>query len=160
MSESQVRSKSHRRDYKLPSRSSSLKYSNPRAINPFEGLRRYTRKRILVVDDEEDTRLILRDRLEAMGYSVFTATNGFEALSVLDLIPLDGVLLDIEMPVMDGLKLLEKLPQRHIYVPVIVMSAEENQQKLVKAVEYGAMDYLMKPVDTALLAQKCHSLFY
>ena len=143
----------------MPSRCSSPKYPNPRAINPLKGFQGYTRKRILVVDDDEDTRLILRDRLEAMGYGVFTATNGLEALSVIDLIPLDGVLLDIEMPMMDGLTMLKKLHQRHIYVPVIVMSAEESRQKLAKAIEFGAMDYLMKPIDTARLAKKCHSLF-
>jgi DNA-binding response OmpR family regulator len=103
--------------------------------------------------------MMLEDRLETMGYGVLRATNGVEALDVLGMIPIVGVLLDIEMPVMDGLTLLREMQHRHMNVPVIVMSAGSDSQKFVQAVELGAMDYLKKPIDTLILAQKCARLF-
>lgn len=116
-------------------------------------------KRLLVVDDNEDIHMMLGDRLEAMGYGVLNASNGWEALTVLAAVPVAGVLLDIEMPVMDGLTLLREMQHRRIHAPVIVMSAESDSRKLIQAVELGALDYLKKPIDTLLLAQKCARLF-
>ena len=63
-------------------------------------------KRLLVVDDNEDMHLMLGDPLEAMGYGVLKAGNGLEALNVLAGVPVVGVLLDLDMPAMDGLRLL------------------------------------------------------
>lgn len=116
-------------------------------------------KQLLVVDDDEDIQMMLSDRLEAMGYGVLKAGNGLEALNMLTVVSVVGMLLDIEMPVMDGLMLLSKLQHRYRNVPVIVMSAGNNSSKLVQAVELGAMDYLKKPLDIVLLEQKCHRLF-
>lgn len=120
---------------------------------------RFPHKRLLVVDDDEDIHLILEDRLETIGYGLVRATNGVEALDVLGMIPVDGMLLDIEMPIMDGLTLLRELQEQHIHVPVIVMSAGSDSQKLVQALKLGALDYLKKPIDSVLLAQKCERLF-
>ena len=75
--------------------------------NCFDG--RLPHKRLLVVDDNEDIHMMLGDRLEAMGYGVLRATNGVEALAVLGVMPVDGVLLGIGIPVMDGLTLLREL---------------------------------------------------
>ncbi len=119
----------------------------------------FSHKRLLVVDDNEDIHLLMEDRLETRGYGVIRATNGVEALDVLGMIPVDGVLLDIEMPVMDGLMLLRELQEQHIHVPVIVMSAGSDPQKFAQAIELGAMDYLKKPIDTLLLIEKCERLF-
>lgn len=116
-------------------------------------------KRLLVVDDNEDIHMMLGNRLEAMGYGVLKAGNGLEALNVLAVVPVVGMLLDMEMPVMDGLTLLRELQYRHMHVPVIVMSAGSDSPKLAQAVELGAIDYLRKPIDTVLLAQKCARLF-
>ena len=80
-------------------------------------------KRLLVVDDNEDIHMMLGDRLEAMGYGVLKAGNGLEALNVLAVVPVIGMLLDIEMPVMDGLTLLRELQHRHMHVPVILNPA-------------------------------------
>ncbi len=103
--------------------------------------------------------MMLGDRLQAMGYGVLRATNGMEALTVLKEVSVDGVLLDIEMPVMDGLMLLSELQEQHIQVRVIVISAGNNPKKFMKAVELGALDYLKKPIDSVLLEQKCERLF-
>lgn len=119
----------------------------------------FTSKPLLVVDDEEDIHLMLEDRLEAMGYEIVTATNGVEALSMLAQCSVRGILLDLEMPVMDGLTLLRELRRLQIQVPVIVMSAEGNPQKFIKAMKLGAMDCLHKPLDAVLFTQKCRQVF-
>ena len=72
---------------------------------------------------------MLGDRLEAMGYVVVRANNGAEALKVLAMIPVVGVFLDLEMPVMDGLTFLSELQQQCIPVPVIVMSAGKDRAR-------------------------------
>lgn len=66
-------------------------------------------KRILIIDDEEDVLLFLEDRLKALGYAVLTATNGREGLNLLHQHSVHGVLLDLHMPVMGGLAMLDHL---------------------------------------------------
>lgn len=127
--------------------------------NPVSSNAGLTPKRLLLVDDEEDIHLMLEDRLEAMGYEIVTATNGVEALSLLARCPVGGILLDLEMPVMDGLMLLRELRRQQIQVPVIVMSAADHLQHFMKAMELGARDYLEKPLDAVLFTQKCRRVF-
>jgi len=114
---------------------------------------------ILVVDDEQDISLMLHDRLTFLGFVVTTARDGAEGLAMLDVLVVDGILLDIQMPVMDGLTMLGQVRERFPCIPVIVMSAELNKKKLIKAMERGAHDYLLKPIDTDLLAKKCCTVF-
>ena len=120
---------------------------------------RFPLKQLLVVDDDEDIHMMLGDRLQAMGYGVLKASNGMEALTVLGEVSVDGVLLDIETPVMDGLMLLRELQEQHIQVRVIIMSAGSDPKKFMKSVELGALDYLKKPIDSVLLTHKCARLF-
>ena len=116
-------------------------------------------KRLLVVDGNEDMHLMLGDRLEAMGYGVLKAGNGLEALNVLAVVPVVGVLLDLELPAMDGLRLLTELKHRHMQAPVIVMSAGNDDKTFAKALELGAIDYLHKPLNVLQLAVKCARFF-
>jgi CheY-like chemotaxis protein len=131
----------------------------PQESNPVQGYGSSTFNRLLVVDDNEDIHMVLGDRLKATGYVVLRANNGAEALEVLAMVSVVGVFLDLERPVMDGLTFLAELQQQHIPVPVIVMSAGKDRDKFLKAIQLGAMDYLKKPIDTLLLAQKCVRLF-
>ena len=87
------------------------------------------------------------------------AKNGAEGLTLLDVLAVDGILLDMQMPVMDGLTMLDQVRERYSSIPVIVMSAELNKDKLIQAMERGANDYLLKPIDTDLLAKKCSLIF-
>ena len=103
--------------------------------------------------------MMLRDRLTFMGFVVTTAQDGAEGLAMLEVLVFDGILLDIQMPVMDGLSMLGKVRERFPCIPVIVMSAELNKKKLIQAIEMGAHDYLLKPIDADLLAQKCNTVF-
>ena len=114
---------------------------------------------ILLVEDEQDISIMLHDRLTFLGFVVTVARDGAEGLAMLDVLIVDGILLDIQMPVMDGLSMLEQVRERFPSIPVIVMSAELNKKKLIKAIERGAHDYLLKPIDVDLLAKKCSIVF-
>jgi CheY-like chemotaxis protein len=118
-----------------------------------------TRKCILIVDDDRDVLLFLEDRLNALGYDVLAATNGQEGLAVIQSQSVDGVLLDLDMPVMGGIHMLENLGRSSATPPVIVMSANDHRSELQQAVIKGAMDFLMKPIVHDELANKCLRLF-
>ena len=109
--------------------------------------------RLLVVDDNKVNRLLLGRRLEQQGHQVAFAENGRQALEVLHAKDFDLVLLDIQMPEMDGFQVLEKLTcdldLRDI--PVIITSALEELDSVVRCIEMGAEDYLTKPVNPVLL---------
>jgi sigma-B regulation protein RsbU (phosphoserine phosphatase) len=108
---------------------------------------------ILVVDDNEDNRDMLARRLRRMGHAVVEAENGRVALERLRQQPFDLVLLDIMMPEVNGFQVLEQVHQvpewRHI--PVVVISALDDMDSVVRCVELGAEDYLFKPFNAVLL---------
>ena len=108
---------------------------------------------LLVVDDNKVNRLLLCRSLEQQGYRVEMAENGLVALEMMHAKPYDLVLLDIEMPEMNGYQVLEKatsdLQLRDI--PIIITSALEELDSVVKCIEMGAEDYLIKPVNPVLL---------
>ncbi len=112
-----------------------------------------TGARLLVVDDNKVNRLLLARNLEAQGHHVELAENGRVALAMLRASSFDLVLLDIEMPEMDGFQVLEELKtDAHLSdVPVIVTSAVEGVDNVVRCIELGAEDYLSKPVNPVLL---------
>lgn len=102
-------------------------------------------KRVLVVDDEENLRLVLRTLLRRHGYEVETAASGEEALEQLDAYGPDFVLTDVRMPKMGGLDLLTTLKAKHCQATVIVMSAYGNVDQAIEAMKAGAYDYIQKP---------------
>src|SRR5688572_20152523 len=109
---------------------------------------------LLVVDDNEDNREILAARLAQLGYTnVALATGGKEALERIDRSPVDLVLLDVMMPGVDGIMVLETLraKQRLAQLPVIMVSAASEQESVVRCIELGAEDYLTKPVNATML---------
>jgi two-component system response regulator AtoC len=101
--------------------------------------------RILVVDDEESMRDVLRRILSAEGYSVSLAENGKKALASLEKERFDFVLCDIRMPEMGGLELLREIMSRKIPGTAIMMSAFGTVQTAVEAMKLGAYDYISKP---------------
>ena len=109
---------------------------------------------LLVVDDNEDNRYTLVMRLKRLGYTnVTTADNGRQALDRLQERKFDLVLLDVMMPELNGYQVLERMrgdgPLR--YVPVIMISALDQIESVVRCIELGAEDYLPKPFDPVLL---------
>jgi adenylate cyclase len=109
--------------------------------------------RLLVVDDNKVNRLLLGRSLEQQGHAVEMAENGRQALEMLHTRPFDLVLLDIEMPEMNGYQVLEKasLDLKLRDIPIIITSALEELDSVVKCIEMGAEDYLTKPVNPVLL---------
>lgn len=104
---------------------------------------------LLIVDDIEANRDLLSRRLEDRGYRVTLAENGKQALELLAQREFDLVLLDIEMPEMSGLEVLEVLRKTRapIELPVIMVTARHQSSDIVKALNLGANDYVTKPVD-------------
>jgi adenylate cyclase len=109
--------------------------------------------RLLVVDDNKVNRLLLMRSLELQGHSIASAENGRVALEMLRREGFDLVLLDMEMPEMDGFQVLEQLVNdRQLRdLPVIVTSSLEGVTNVVRCIELGAEDYLTKPVNPVLL---------
>jgi sigma-B regulation protein RsbU (phosphoserine phosphatase) len=109
---------------------------------------------LLVVDDNEDNRYTLTRRLTREGYSnLTTATNGREALDLLQAKPFDLILLDIMMPDMNGYEVLERMKAGAELrdIPVIMISALNELDSVVRCIELGAEDYLAKPFNPTLL---------
>ncbi len=101
---------------------------------------------ILVVDDESEMRMLLRDILEEDHYRVITASNGQEALTRMDVEKFPVVVTDIRMKGMDGFGLLENIVQKHPESNLIMMTAFGTVESAVEAMKHGAFDYLTKPV--------------
>lgn len=108
---------------------------------------------VLVVDDNEMNRDLLSRRLQRQGFTVAMAEDGKQALDQIQLQPFDLVLLDVMMPQMNGYQVLEYLKAdtnlRHI--PVIMISALDDMESVVRCIELGAEDYLFKPFNQTLL---------
>jgi two-component system response regulator AtoC len=102
-------------------------------------------RRVLVVDDEENLRLVLRTLLRRHGYEVETAQSGEEALGLVDSFGPDFVITDVKMPKMGGLDLLATLKAKGDLTTVIVMSAYGNLDLAIDAIKAGAYDYVHKP---------------
>jgi two-component system response regulator AtoC len=113
-------------------------------------------RRCLVVDDEENLRLVLRTLLSRTGYEVLTAASAEEALAALERFDPDFVLADVRMPGMSGIDLCRQLAARGSHATVIVMSAYGSMDLAVEAIKAGAYDYLAKPFkhDEVLLVLK------
>ena len=104
---------------------------------------------ILVVDDNEMNRDLLSRRLAKKGFAVDVAEDGFKALEWIDKNPCDLMLLDIMMPVMSGIEVLEKIRQTRdgTELPVIMATAKDTREDIVGALRLGANDYVTKPID-------------
>jgi sigma-B regulation protein RsbU (phosphoserine phosphatase) len=112
--------------------------------------------RLLVVDDNEMNRDMLSRRLSRQGHTVEVAADGLRALELIDQEAYDVILLDIMMPGIDGYQVLEQLRARHAPadLPVIMATAKDHSEDVVKALQMGANDYVTKPLDfTVVLAR-------
>ncbi len=114
---------------------------------------------LLIVDDNKVNRLLLARNIELLGHSAAVAENGRIAMEKLEQDSFDLVLLDIEMPEMDGFEVLEAIKSNPDLrdVPVIVTSSVEGLDNVVRCVELGAEDYLPKPVNKVLLGARLSS---
>lgn len=109
--------------------------------------------RILLVDDEPFNLELLQQELEGFGFDLRTAANGQEALDQIEAEPPDMLFLDLMMPVMDGFNVLERLQAHEQWrtIPVVIISASDDLANIVRGIELGAVDFLPKPFEPAIL---------
>lgn len=114
---------------------------------------------LLIVDDNKVNRLLMSRCVELLGHKASVAENGQVAMQMLQTDPYDMLLLDIEMPLMDGFEVLEALKSDpHLRdLPVIVTSSVEGLDNIVRCIELGAEDYIPKPVNKTLLNARVSS---
>jgi DNA-binding response OmpR family regulator len=122
--------------------------------------KRADKTKILVIDDEPNIVQTLQDRLEMNEYRVFTAHNGRDGLDKFEREKPDVILLDVIMPVMDGLEMLETLRKRPDGqdVSIIMLTARSQTQDIARANACGIDDYIVKPFDLSELLAKIESV--
>lgn len=101
--------------------------------------------RLLVVEDEKDLNRVISKRLEKEGYSVDRCFDGEEAMDYIDAGEFDAIIMDIMMPKLNGLEVLEKVRARKDKTPVLLLTAKDSISDRVKGLDTGADDYLIKP---------------
>lgn len=113
-------------------------------------------QRILVVDDNDLNRRLVMLTFSKLGYEVVGASNGVEALERVNRRDIDLVLLDISMPEMDGLEVLTRLRRQFsmLELPVMMVTADDHEERIVEALSLGANDYLLKPLNPAVAAAR------
>jgi DNA-binding NtrC family response regulator len=104
-------------------------------------------KKILVVDDEVNMRLVLKAMLKKEGYDVETAADGLEALALLRRHDITACITDLRMPKLDGMGLLNRMVEEYPSIPVIIITAHGTVETAVDALKKGALDYITKPFD-------------
>lgn len=112
--------------------------------------------KILIVDDEEKIRELIKLNLEVAGYNCYEACDGEEALKMCEENNYDLVLLDIMMPKVDGYQVAEVLIKK--YIPIIFLSAKDSTLDKVKGLKIGADDYITKPFETIELLARVESV--
>ncbi len=112
-----------------------------------------TKNRILIVDDEPNVCQFLSEYLEYKGFETQICQSGKEALEYLKTDVFDAILLDLIMPEMNGLEVLEKIRQMKIMIPVIIVTGVKDKNVADDAIKLGAADFIPKPIDLDRLEQ-------
>ena len=110
---------------------------------------------IMVVEDYDDTRLLLKKGLEGMGYSVLEASNGQEAVDIAGREHPDLILMDLDLPILDGIAATQRIRQQSELdkVPIVAVTAYPMSYTHVKAFAKGCDEYMAKPIDMTELAK-------
>ena len=114
--------------------------------------------KILIVDDEPSLRQTLARILQRAGCEVTTAESGEQCLAFLETTPFDLIYLDIRMPGLSGLDLLQSIHASHPAIPVVLFTAQPDINSAVEALRRGAVDYLLKPLKPDVLIEKTGAL--
>src|SRR5215510_1721992 len=112
-------------------------------------------RRIMVVEDYDDTRMLLKQALEMLGYSVLEASNGQEAVDIADREHPDLILMDLDLPILDGIAATQRIRQQSEleHVPILAVTAYPMSYTHVKAFSKGCTEYMAKPIDVAELTK-------
>lgn len=111
-------------------------------------------KQILIVDDERDVREILRDFFKMQGYEVLVAEDGQNALDTFNSNKPDAAIVDIQMPVMDGIKFSKKVLKKNCKFPIIMITGYVEKYSFDDLIGIGVKDVLKKPIDLHILKSK------
>jgi DNA-binding NtrC family response regulator len=111
-------------------------------------------EKILLVDDEKDFLSIMSERMQTRGMDVSTAASAREAIQMAGAASFDAIILDLQMPEMDGLEALKALKAINPELQVILLTGHATIEKGVEAMKLGAMDLMEKPADLKTLAEK------
>ena len=112
------------------------------------------REKILLVDDEQDFIETLAERMENRGMEVSATTSASDGLKKATENAFDAIILDLQMPEMDGLELLRILKEKKPDIQVILLTGHATLEKGIEAIKLGAMDFIEKPVDLKVLSDK------
>jgi two-component system cell cycle response regulator len=115
-----------------------------------------TPMRVLLVEDEAMTREFYGDLLVEHGFEVYVASSGPEGLEMVGRHALDAVVLDIVMPGMSGLEVLQKLHEQDVNLPVVILTGHVSSQNAIAALKLGAFDFIMKGLDHNLVVLAVH----
>ena len=115
--------------------------------------------KVLLVDDEEDILEVIQDRLQAYGFSVVTAKTGLEALNKLSQEKFDGIFLDVKMPEMGGIQVLEEIRKTDKKIAVIIITASSTREAAIEAIAKGANEYVLKPFEWEELKAKIEKVY-
>ncbi|MFN3550986.1 MAG: response regulator [Endomicrobiia bacterium] len=116
--------------------------------------------KVLIIEDEEAIRILLKDILEDEGYEVFTAENGLQGIEYLKKDIPDVILLDCQMPKMDGYETIKTIRNNPYWanIPVIFLTVKSTENDQIKGIELGADDYMVKPFNRKILIAKMNIL--
>ena len=114
--------------------------------------------RILIVDDDRPTVMIISSVLKKHGYDVFTAFNGISGLRKAQEEKPHLIILDIVMPGIDGIETLRRIKEKFPDLYVVIISAYGTIETSVKAIKYGAFDFIEKPLEMSYLLEKVNSI--
>jgi DNA-binding NtrC family response regulator len=103
------------------------------------------KRRILIVDDEVDLRVLLSEVLETAGYDVTVACDGLEAVAALERNAFDAALLDIQMPKMNGIQVLQHITKNYPETKSIVLTGYSDLRYATESRQYGAVEFISKP---------------
>ena len=111
---------------------------------------------ILVVDDIHENLMLISAFLKRLNYNIITASNGKEAMKVVEIQKPDLMILDLMMPVMNGFEVCAAMKENEEYsqIPIIISSALDDSEDIIKAYELGAVDYLTKPIVLDILKMR------
>jgi DNA-binding NtrC family response regulator len=115
--------------------------------------------KVLLVDDEDDFVSTLSERLQLRNITTLVATDGEEALQIIDTDKPPVVVLDVLMPGMGGLDVLRQIKRSYPHIQVIILTGRGSTKEGIKGMRLGAFDYLMKPVKIEMLIQKMNEAF-
>lgn len=114
--------------------------------------------RLLVVEDEKNLNKTITERLTKSGYSVDNCFDGEEAFAYIDGAVYDGIILDVMMPKINGFEVLKSMRDKKILTPVLILTAKDSDEDIIKGLDLGANDYLTKPFSFEVLCARIRAM--